>query len=488
MLGDVFGLLALALIGATAVLMLLRRRILKRFKNLELIRRAHIAIAGLAGLFLVLHVAYFITYPVNLEILLGYLSATGAGGVGDGDGVPGEVQGLALFPRDAVAERDLVDGHTLRRGRAQRSLRTRGGGTRRDDIDRHLQDGAIHRKDEVGGGCKEVTSGDSTGDWLRQGLEGKIPVLYQKGPAQGKGYTSKGEALSGLRKLQKYIGYAMLLSAAAGVFLLATDGSLWILAVSHAVGLVIIVILDVLLGLMNLTGSKRIYLASLAAAFLGIVLQLGDIATAPQYNMTIAYFASYLFALPAFDILLSLQAAVMVLGLLGRGNVQFLASKRRTGKELNYSRKSFLKTMVGFAGLIGFGVILGSIKIPSASSASSPSSQAQVASASTPITNTNNLQVNSPVYFQFPAGYPNVLFKRSDGTLEAYSTLCTHVCCECSYIASSNVFYCPCHGSEFDSTGRVIRGPASTSLPRITLTVDGSGNVYPTGQNGYGPC
>jgi hypothetical protein len=76
MLGDVFGLIALALIGATAVLMLLRRRILKRFKNLEAIRRAHIAIAAVAGLFLVLHVAYFITYPVNLEILLGYLSAT----------------------------------------------------------------------------------------------------------------------------------------------------------------------------------------------------------------------------------------------------------------------------------------------------------------------------------------------------------------------------------------------------------------------------
>lgn len=75
MLGDVFGLVALALIGATAVLMLLRRRILKRFKNLEAVRRAHVGIAALAGLFLVLHVAYFITYPVNLEILLGYLSA-----------------------------------------------------------------------------------------------------------------------------------------------------------------------------------------------------------------------------------------------------------------------------------------------------------------------------------------------------------------------------------------------------------------------------
>lgn len=76
MLGDVFGLVALALMGATAVLMLLRRRILRRFKNLELVRKAHVAVATLAGLFLVLHVAYFISYPLTLEILLGYASAT----------------------------------------------------------------------------------------------------------------------------------------------------------------------------------------------------------------------------------------------------------------------------------------------------------------------------------------------------------------------------------------------------------------------------
>lgn len=75
MLGDVFGLVALVLMGATAVLMLLRRRVLKRFRNLEHLRRIHVAVAGLAGLFLVLHVAYFISYPVNLEILFGYLSA-----------------------------------------------------------------------------------------------------------------------------------------------------------------------------------------------------------------------------------------------------------------------------------------------------------------------------------------------------------------------------------------------------------------------------
>jgi arsenite oxidase small subunit len=334
-----------------------------------------------------------------------------------------------------------------------------------------------------------MKSGEPSGEWLGRGLEGKTPVLYHKGPGQGKGFTSKSEALSGLRRLQKYVGYAMLLSAAAGVYLLATDGSLWILAVSHAVGLVIIVILDVILGVMNLSGSKRVYLASLAAALLGIVLQLGDIATAPQYNMTVTYFASYLFGLPAFDLLLALQAGVMVLGVLGKGNVEFLASRRRTGRELNYSRKSFIQTIVGFAALVGFGVVLGSVKIPAASSVPTPSSQAQVASASTPIANTINMQVDSPVYFQYPsAGYANVLFKRSDGTLEAYSILCTHVCCECSYIASSNVFYCPCHGSVFDTSGKVLRGPAAYPLPSISLTVDSSGNVFPTAVTGYTPC
>ena len=93
-------------------------------------------------------------------------------------------------------------------------------------------------------------------EWFERGLEARIPVNYQNGPGSGKGRNSKGEALSGLRRLQRYIGYAMLLSAAAGVYLLATDGSLWILAVSHAYGLVIIVVLDVLLGIMNLIGVE----------------------------------------------------------------------------------------------------------------------------------------------------------------------------------------------------------------------------------------
>jgi len=74
-LGDIFGIIALALMSVTAVLMLLRKKILKRVKNLELVRRIHVAIAAMAGLFLILHVAYFVSYPVTLAVLMGYVSA-----------------------------------------------------------------------------------------------------------------------------------------------------------------------------------------------------------------------------------------------------------------------------------------------------------------------------------------------------------------------------------------------------------------------------
>ena len=70
------------------------------------------------------------------------------------------------------------------------------------------------------------------------------------GPGRG-ARLSKEEARNGLRRLQQFIGSAFLLSAFAGTYLLATDGSLWLLAVSHALGLVAIVLMDAALGTLN---------------------------------------------------------------------------------------------------------------------------------------------------------------------------------------------------------------------------------------------
>lgn len=75
LLGDVFGYIALALVVFTASFMLFRKRLLKHTRNLNLLRKVHMYLATLAGLFLVLHVAFFFGYPVTSAILLGYGSA-----------------------------------------------------------------------------------------------------------------------------------------------------------------------------------------------------------------------------------------------------------------------------------------------------------------------------------------------------------------------------------------------------------------------------
>ncbi|MDA4137278.1 MAG: Rieske 2Fe-2S domain-containing protein, partial [Thaumarchaeota archaeon] len=49
--------------------------------------------------------------------------------------------------------------------------------------------------------------------------------------------------------------------------------------------------------------------------------------------------------------------------------------------------------------------------------------------------------------------------------------------------------YCPCHGSVFDVTGRVLRGPPALP-PSIKLTVDSAGLVWSTQRpsKGRGPA
>ncbi|MDA4123448.1 MAG: ubiquinol-cytochrome c reductase iron-sulfur subunit [Thaumarchaeota archaeon] len=300
---------------------------------------------------------------------------------------------------------------------------------------------------------------------------------------------SKSDAGSGLERVQQVMGVSFLLSTLSGCYLLATDGSLWHLAVSHAYGLIVIVLIDAVLGIMNLLSKRAAYVPSLAAAALGFLLQVGDVATAPQYNMTVPYFASYLFGLWAYDALLALQVAVILAGVFGRTYASHLARVRRGrgGKQLNYSRRDFVKAFAALSVVIGAAVTAASVKLPAPQQQTAQASTSSLANGA--IANTNQLQVGSPVYFEYPSGYPNILMKNSDGTLTALSMLCTHVCCECSYDSASSQIYCPCHGSVFDATGRVLRGPAQTPLPSIELTVDSTtGLIYPKAIKGTGPC
>ena len=245
-----------------------------------------------------------------------------------------------------------------------------------------------------------------------------------------------------------------------------------------------------MLGILSFVSWKSAYVPSIAAAILGVVLQLGDVFTAPQYGLTIAYFAEYLFGLSAFDLLLALQLAIVLIGVFGRPYAISLARrKNKMGKELNVSKRGFLKSLAGLASAIGIGVVVSSIKLPAGTvSTQSTVTTTQSGTGAGSIANVNNLRVGVPVPFEFPAGFPNVLLKKSDGSLLALSLLCTHVCCTCTYDSATDKVYCPCHGSVFDGSGNVLQGPASSPLPQVQLKTDASGNIFPTGVSNPGPC
>lgn len=60
-----------------------------------------------------------------------------------------------------------------------------------------------------------------------------------------------------------------------------------------------------------------------------------------------------------------------------------------------------------------------------------------------------------------------VALVREAGGVVALSLACTHL--GCTLNVTPDELVCPCHGSRFDHTGRVIEGPASRSLKRFVV-------------------
>ena len=59
-------------------------------------------------------------------------------------------------------------------------------------------------------------------------------------------------------------------------------------------------------------------------------------------------------------------------------------------------------------------------------------------------------------------GDPTYLIVENDRTLATYgiNAVCTHLGCVVPWNKAENKFICPCHGSQYNSQGKVVRGPA----------------------------
>ncbi len=70
-------------------------------------------------------------------------------------------------------------------------------------------------------------------------------------------------------------------------------------------------------------------------------------------------------------------------------------------------------------------------------------------------------------------GDPTYIVVTEEKTIDNYglNAVCTHLGCVVPWNSGENKFMCPCHGSQYDSTGKVVRGPAPLSLALVHATV-----------------
>ncbi|XP_061336809.1 cytochrome b6-f complex iron-sulfur subunit, chloroplastic [Gastrolobium bilobum] len=77
-------------------------------------------------------------------------------------------------------------------------------------------------------------------------------------------------------------------------------------------------------------------------------------------------------------------------------------------------------------------------------------------------------------------GDPTYLVVEKDGTLATYgiNAVCTHLGCVVPWNRAENRFICPCHGSQYNDQGRVVRGPAPLSLALAHCDLDDGKVVF----------
>jgi len=69
-------------------------------------------------------------------------------------------------------------------------------------------------------------------------------------------------------------------------------------------------------------------------------------------------------------------------------------------------------------------------------------------------------------------GEPTWLVTTKDGVKDfGMNAVCTHLGCVVPWVAGSDRYICPCHGSQYDTNGKVVRGPAPLSLALAHATM-----------------
>ena len=92
------------------------------------------------------------------------------------------------------------------------------------------------------------------------------------------------------------------------------------------------------------------------------------------------------------------------------------------------------------------------------------------------LTPTVPLSLSLPRSNQGDATY---IIVKDDGSIADFglNAVCTHLGCVVPWNKAENKFKCPCHGSQYNDEGKVIRGPAPLSLALAHAAINDSDTV-----------
>jgi Rieske Fe-S protein len=62
----------------------------------------------------------------------------------------------------------------------------------------------------------------------------------------------------------------------------------------------------------------------------------------------------------------------------------------------------------------------------------------------------------------------HAVYRDEYGSVFTCSAVCPHLGCIVAWNAAEKTWDCPCHGSRFDTRGKVLRGPSTTGLETIS--------------------
>jgi menaquinol-cytochrome c reductase iron-sulfur subunit len=152
--------------------------------------------------------------------------------------------------------------------------------------------------------------------------------------------------------------------------------------------------------------------------------------------------------------------------------------------EHGISRRSFVTGVIGILG----GIISAIVGLPAIGYLISPALKRASADEWIPLGMLEDIPEGQPTLFSFTRtkqvgwertanSYGVYVVRKTNGELDIFSNVCTHLSCRVSWKDDVQEYVCPCHDGRFARDGSIISGPQPRPLDRFEYRLEEDGRL-----------